>query len=60
MKSECVLWQTTQRTLRGTDLVELVRRVCQISCGSDLEEVLSDQDEVDAVFVEVCIVIVHM
>lgn len=60
VKSECVLWQTMLRTLRGTDLVELVRKVCQISCGSDLEEVLSDRDEVDAGFVEVCIVIVHM
>ena len=60
VKSDSVSWQTLLTALRAIgadDVVEEVQREYEISSGSDSEEVLSSQDEVDAGFVEVCAVI---
>lgn len=60
VKSDSVLWQTLLTALRAIgadDVVEMVRREYQVLSGSDSEEVLSDQDEVNTSFLEVCAVI---
>ena len=59
-KPESVSWGTLLSALRAigaADVVETVRKVYEISSGSDSEEILSDQDEIDAGFVEVCTIV---
>ena len=59
-KPDNVSWGTLLSSLRAigaADVAENVRKVYEISSGSDSEEILSDQDEIDAGFVEVCTIV---
>ena len=59
-KPEGVSWGTLLSALGAigaADVVETVRKVYEISSGSDSEEIISDQDEIDAGFVEVCTIV---
>ena len=59
-KRESVSWGTLLSALGAigaADVVETVRKVYEISSGIDSEEIISDLDEIDAGFVEVCTIV---